>query len=628
MAANYTHRAVNTLFIVLALLPNPVGAVVCPPGVPHFRYVGDVANDARCTDNDIQSAINNTVCPGTFIVVSREHTYTAQHLSVSGKSFTMSATGDGIGCGNLPGATDSGSGNPPTVPLVTISGNGSQSVFDISGNSNVTFQYLEITGGGGDSGSHGGGINFHGSGSLTVDTSTIDLNHSGFGGGIEMNGIEDSVLTLAANAIIVSNTASGNGGGINIEGFAQLLAVHPFTLIGFNHAPNGKGGGIAAVSGARIDLGSPGFNALPVVNGNDAARGGGISLQNTGDGPVTAILFSTDPLHPVSLAGNFASQVGGAIYLQPNVDNDFTSVCAADFRLDGNIAPDGAAIFADADFPGIGDTPASYEVAFNKNFCPSSFVSQPCAAGVACNTVDDNVTADGANHPKPGAIISLSASFEGSVDGDRFEMRGNAAANAIRAVDAELHVTNCLIADNALSAETFRVSNGGNGDSAYAPQSSVQNCTIANNAHNSGSVIHTDYDFSLADAIVDQPVMSTLSTGGTPTITAHFVLAADPTGLAAAPDIFPGEPTFVNGSAGNYRLRAVIQAGFVSASAGIDNAPSATGDDHDLDGNPHDQDVPLVPNLFGVRDLGCYEAQPIPDRIFGDAFGDAISLVR
>ena len=346
--------------LALALAGSQVFALCPPPGLPPpSRYVGDVATDSKCTDNDIQSAINNAACPNTFIVISREHTYTQQHLSINNKSIIFTATGNGVAC-NAGGGSTGGGGSTPTAPLVTISGNGSQSVFDIGGNSSVTFQFLEVTGGGGDSDSHGGGIDFNGTGSLTIDTSTIDVNHSGNGGGIEMNGNGGSAtLTLKAYSIIESNTAAGNGGGINIEGNAELMVAEPFTLIGFNHAPNGKGGGVAVVGPARADIGSPGFNGLPVLDANDAALGGAISIEAVNDGDDAFVtLVSTDAENPVTLSGNFASRAGGAVYALPLSDffsSAVAELCAADFRIDGNAAPEGAAIFGDVDTSSSGD---------------------------------------------------------------------------------------------------------------------------------------------------------------------------------------------------------------------------------------------------------------------------------
>jgi len=78
------------------------------------------------------------------------------------------------------------------------------------------------------------------------------------------------------------------------------------------------------------------------------------------------------------------------------------------------------------------------------------------------------------------------------------------------------------------------------------------------------------------------------------------------------------DPLFIdatNASVGerDYHLRAYVQNGSVVASPAIDFAPPVAGDDRDLDDKPYDQDVPLVSDYQGV---------------FGDAFGDPLSLVR
>jgi hypothetical protein len=619
------------LFIAAASRPAAAAAdVVCSPFVPHTRVVGNKAVDTSCDDDSIQSAINNTVCPNTTVYLTAERDYTGQHVTIQDKSLTIfgstatSCSGGGIGAAGAQAAA-------PTAPVATITGNGSQSVFDISGTSNVTFQYVEITGGGGGAGSHGGGIDFVGAGSLTIDTSTIDLNHANFGGGIEMNGSGGSAtLTLNAYSVIESNTASGNGGGVNIEGTARLTATAPFTTIGLNHAPNGKGGGIAVVGPAQADIGSPGYVEVPVLNGNDAALGGALSVQAVNDAqPGYANLFTTDPAHPVAVVGNFASQAGGAIYVKPHSSlfGDLAPAYAAavEARLDGNAAPEGAAVYLDNDAVAFG-TIGSSVFYFNNGLVGAAVGGAvPCGSDVVCNTISGNQTVDGANQPTAGAVIFTNGDAQAFMF--RVAMRSNAGAHALRLLDDVHEIGKCLIADNAFGAETIRVEHPGAGGSL-----TVDSCTIANNAHNSGSVIYTEDDLTLTHSILDQPAMSSLDTNGGPSVNAHFVLAADPTGLPAQEDIVQGEPLFVDPDDAtvarrDYHQVAYIASGSVTSSYGIDFAPAVSGDDRDLDGNPYDQDVPAAPDHLGDRDLGCYEAQPIADRVFADAFGDPVWLV-
>jgi predicted outer membrane repeat protein len=604
--------------------------VTCSPFVPHTRSVGNMSSDASCTDDTLQAAIDNTVCPNTTIFVTQEHSYSAVHLNVQDKSITLSGTTAscaGVG-GTRPADTTAAT---PTAPVVTLdgTGNGGQSVLTIRGSSNVTLQFLELTHGSGASGSHGGGVDFNGTGSLTLDTSTIDSNSANFGGGIEINGNGGAAtLTLKPNSLILSNTATANGGGINIEGTAQLLAVQPSTLIGFNHAPSGKGGGVAVVAPARADIGSPGLGTLGVIYGNDAAMGGGLSAQavdtSQPDGFIN--LFSTDPLQPVAVESNFAAQGGGAIYLKPVMDFGGAVArvyaCAEDFRLDDNAAPEGAAIFSDFDKNLLGSGPVGVDVHLNHSVCGATPGAVHCAAGTACNTLNGNLARDAANHPTAGSVVFIHYS-DGSTSLNRFAMRNSSGAHAIRTISASPVISECLLADNDFSAETLRFEDDGNGGGV-----DMNFCTIANNTHNSGSIVHTEVGLDLTRSILDQPAMSSLNVGGTPSVTAHFVLATDPTGLPASADIIQGEPIFADAANGNYRLQVFSIGAVVTASLGVDAAPLLSGQTQDLDGNPRDQDVPAVPNVSGVGDFGAYEAQPILDRIFADAFGDAISLVQ
>jgi predicted outer membrane repeat protein len=157
---------------------------------------------------------------------------------------------------------------------------------------------------------NGGGINFTGAQSWTLPNTTIVSNTAAFGGGISVTA---GTLTLDTNTLVEGNIATGDGGGINVDGRGRLIAAKPQTLVYFNHAANGRGGGIN-LSGARADIGSPGFSGVPVVYMNDAVRGGGIAAV-AGANPASVRLFTTDATQPVSIIANSALD-GGGIYLQ------------------------------------------------------------------------------------------------------------------------------------------------------------------------------------------------------------------------------------------------------------------------------------------------------------------------
>jgi len=336
----------------------------------------------------------------------------------------------------------------------------------------------------------------------------------------------------------------------------------------------------------------------------------------------------------VVVADNVASIEGGGIYLKALAQTSEVSnavLCADAFHIDGNSAPDGSAIYSDTD-SSSGASPKGGIVSIG----PSAFCSAPpaaavsSAAGLPCNTLSVNVTQDSSSltagsivGAQDGSLILASAATS------RFEMRNNTSGHAfgLTGVSSALHT--CLIAGNTFSAETFVIDSTGNGF-----DTTVVNCTIANNANNSGSVFRTGQNLTIDATIIDQPSMAAVSTVGTPAIFADDVLAADSTGLPVQANIVQGEPMFRNvvagdfHAAGDYHQQVFKIGNQVTASLGIDFAPPVAGDDRDLDGNPYDQDVPAVADFQGVRDLGCYEAQPITDRVFGDAFGDPPSLVH
>ena len=350
-------------------------------------------------------------------------------------------------------------------------------------------------------------------------------------------------------------------------------------------------------------------------------------------------MFSTSATQPVLVSNNKATSVGGAFYLKPDAQNDVNTsatLCAYNYRIDSNTAPDGAAIYADSDDGNVRLYGSS--VYFNPgNDCgpesPASLGAVACAVGTPCNEVSDNDAVDGVGNPS-GAIISMNTYLALAIE--RLEMRGNHAAQMITADDPWGPTTNylhgCLIADNHSAHELIHSDSGYSGDAL-----TIANCTLANNTIDNGYAIYAVNLFTLTDTIIDQPGIYTMDHVESDCETAPCMLSAsylmsnDISTLPSSSNILaisPGDPLFVDSANGNYHLPAYQQNGVI-ASRAIDFAPTVSGNAaHDLDGNAYDQDVPAVPDLYGSRDLGAYEAVPITDRVFADAFGDRISLVH
>jgi predicted outer membrane repeat protein len=602
------------LLALLTLLPSGHAFAFCSPFTGHIR-VG--ADSAHCQANDIQSAINMAgVCP-VVIDITREHTYTNQQLTINDKYITFQGWGDGVTCADIPNEFGFPSYTPPasTAPLVTLNGSGGGRVLTITGNSNVGLHNLTITGGQTDDGASGGGISFDGQGSLYLINSLINLNHGGFGGAINVNGSSGPTnLFLMDYTQILANTAAVSGGGIRIEGSTRMYALRPSTWIGFNHAPNGYGGGLEVLGPARADIGSPGYNGVGVISYNDAAYGGGIDILTFNDQADAIVrLFTTDPNNPVQISSNSASHTGGAVYLKPWIDGSgsgYSMLCAYDFRMNNNVAQEGAAIYGDADYS-LNYTNGA-EIALNANPlyfgsgpAPACVLTEPptalgavaCKAGVPCNEFVGNTAANQSGQPTAGSTILLQSFSD--LEGDRFSARHNAGAHVLRELgnnNTTATLTNCLFADNTLTQELIALTDG---DQARL---SVNSCTVAGNMIGAPYAFLAPRYFSLKNSIVDQPGRATVDPAITDGNYAAHVLTNDRSTLPDTVYIHLGAPSFIDAAHGDYHL--------MHSSLGVDNAPvDPKVPGLDLDRRTRVVDLPDMPNAFGPMDLGAYEVQ-------------------
>jgi len=605
----YLHIAFSAA--ALLLVANDAAAF-CSAGVVYEVYVGDKASDSTCTYNSIQEALDATYACPTTIRITRMHTYTTQHLTLTGttKPLTLQGEADGVTCYQLAHCLPRGGCHADTTqPLVTIDGNNTAgSVLTITGNSTLTLRDLTITRGAAAASAAGGGILFNGTGALALDTTTVSLNDAGYGGGIDVNGNGGAAtLTLDANSLVIYNTAEHDGGGIRLTGQARLFALQPQTYIFQNHADNGYGGGIAVVGPAQADIGSPGYNGAPVIDSNTAAYGGGIGMDAAPDNAdVTTRIFSVDAKHPVQVSNNTASHTGGGVWMHPfisGISNTevYPAFCAFDFRIDHNIAQEGTAIYSDTD-SSVGNGNVGGFASLNSTFLGTCSSPEPvaslgavrCAAGVACNTLNGNVAEDNSNTPKPGSVILIQDT--GTLNGARFAMRDNTGQHAIRTLDGQVTLDTCLIADNTLTAEMLRFENDGTAD-GYA---TIDGCTVVNNSDAGAPVIYSAYQLKLTDSIIDELGINTLNYAGPGAgLNVSGVLATDISTLPSAAGIDQGQPLYVDAANKDYHLQPT--------STGVDFAPGKGG--QDLDGNPRDVNLSGVPGNPTPRDIGAYERQ-------------------
>ena len=576
---------------------------------PPTLHVGVSSN---CQYHTLADVIAATPSAGWQIQV--EGNLTDQHATIANKNLAI-----------LPGLCPNSTGTVPTQ--VTISGAGSTNapVLTITGTSSVHLIGLVISGGH-SGGIDGGGISYNGSGILTLTTVTVSGNTANYGGGINFKGNGGAAeLHINHDTIISANIATVSGGGIRVEGTATLFMLAPNSTVAFNHADGGYGGGIEVIGPAQANIGSPG-DGVAAIFSNQAARGGGIAaVSGLGDYDGSVLrLFTTDAFNPVRVEGNAATVNGGGIYASPS-SQGAGEICLFNFRIDSNYAKEGAALYANT-FNDFGENDVNMNDSYNCDV--SQFASVACDPSVACNTIHGNVAEDVSNGYTPTTGAALLLQSGNHFRAHQIDVRGNHGGYALRVVGntstpafyTTASLSNCIFADNAVTAQLILSSSG-------TVHLNLSNCTLAHDQIGGSHVIYAEDTFSLNDSIIDEPGIPALQFSGSASgLGGLHNLANDPSGLAGGPTIVTGEPTFVDAANGDYRLNVVRQGGTVFASLGVDYAPAVTGDDRDIRTLPFDQDVPSVANRFGVRDLGAYEMQPYPDRIFVDSFGDPVRL--
>ena len=532
------------------------------------------------------------------ILVADNQAYANQALAIDGMSITI----EGVPACNYVQP----SGN------TTINGGSGHSVLTIRGDSHVRLKNLTISGGHPSDSAAGGGIDFAGTGALTIDHTTISSNHAGYGGGINFNGSGGvAYLGFGTETQILSNTATTSGGGVRIEGNAVLTITAPQVWLAFNEAVGGYGGGLEVIGPARADLGSPGYRIAEyagLVYENSALYGGGVAIFGGSGASQHAIvrLFATDAANPVMIRANSAAQTGGGVYLQPDAgpNQSFATLCGIDYRLTDNTAQEGSAIYADEDSTSLDGYTGSFislrpytdNADCTQVALPSNVVA---CTSESCNSIDHNVAQNTAGQATAGSTILMQTFAMGSFD--RLRLRNNTGEHALRLVGGGgafettiASVSNALLVGNVMRNELVLADSG--------TDLTVKNATFTGNQSPSGVVIRANGRLTVGESIFAQGPASSVLFGGSPSnLDLDYILSMETASLASGTHVVQGDPSFVDVAQGDYHLRP--------NSLAIDAAPPVAGDDRDLDGNPHDQDVASVPDQDGDRDLGAYERQ-------------------
>jgi len=582
----------HRLSFVACLLAVPLLSLTRPAAA--VQYVGP-----NCTIKRIQDAIGKESPPQIIYVAPGTYNETVG-ISYAGSVTITGGYTQGCAAGSPGGDT-------------TISGMGLTSrVVTVTGNSDLKLSNLTIRDGANGPDGTAGGIGFFGYGKLTLESVFLSNNTAGYGAGLGVSPTAHTEVMLSSGTFIGGNTAIHDGGGIHIDGDTRLFVVDAQTNIYSNHADNGNGGGIDIVGPARADINS-------IIVGNTAMYGGGISVIAGSNGAAVVRIYTADPQSAGGVAVNFASQAGGGAYLKPfnNTGSAHSAaLCAYNFLINGNTAPNAAAIYASVDQPFSSSPLTGSQVFLNTDSNSTEFQCNPepvsalggvaCADGTGCNQISNNDAADGTGSPTGGSTIVMQDG--GRLQADRVSLKNNSSGSVLSTIDNgsgnSTSLTNCLFADNSVTYELISAVH----NSFHSM--SLNHCTLAHNTIGGNNVIHTQSSFTLNDSIVAENKPTLEYAGPIGGLSLNYILSNDVSTLSACVGCFTGDPQFVSVADRDYHLQ--------STSPALDHAPVTPGLDLDLDGKPRNTDLP-VPNVNGPSDLGAYERQP-DDRIFANGF--------
>ena len=487
---------------------------------------------------------------------------------------------------------------------------------------------------------YGGGVLVLGTGRLTVNGSTINENVARTsGGGVYVKGEGGSVNVYLEQGVALSgNTAldavagqnHGDGGGMFLAN-AALEWSGADGEMWLNTAVD-MGGGLYLTDGASADiftrgrLNPPSGQYHAAIYANTAKRGGGIATVATQDDRhVVLLLSSHDGETSQIIAGNRATERGGAIYakaFRPTLDaGGFARAvaCLRDVRMSANSAPRGAAYYSERDVTAVNRSVSNrlyFVSTFSGGGCPvtggGSANPRTCASTGAqsrnCNLVDSNVS-------NPGRIFEIEGTSEEAayVVIDRTRFYANQAQQLVYASDgAGLRITRSILDQNQVTGHLIQITE--------ANDLRIDHNTIADNIIGEPTMMRGDSvdgdDFSFTHNIVAQPDRQTLLINGSAQPSIGVVrnnLSNDANLNVIDRSNLTGAPIFNHGL-GAYSLHP--------SSPGVDYFASTEQPPRDFNFKVG-VDLPTVPNAPGaVHDIGARELQSAggPDALFLNGF--------
>lgn len=582
-----------------------------------------VGGDDACNYTSIQAAVDAAQAhddgDGTdYIRIANTGSYTAQAIDIGGQDLVL--------IGGYATCAD----NAPTGST-TLSGAGGASdasVLRITGSGVRVLSNLLITNGGYST--YGGGIDYQGTGAVVLHDVGVANNSAANGGGIAVRASNGpAYLELQSNTAVANNYAGSNGAGIYVDGGGYdgsdtiLRIVEDNIALTLNEA-GGKGGALYIKGRTRASIGSPGFGISGLVFNNKAQDGGGMAVESSfgieggaDDFPVVDV-FTTDAQRPARFSGNQATGRGGAIYTRGYYSFrsfEHADVNIYDYRIDGNTAGDGAAIYVahDSNFAG---TDAGSFVKMTALPYPPPEGAVPCATNTACRLIDGNSAGSG------GSVIVVDSDSELTMR--RSTVRDNAGEFTLRlqgsSTSRHSEIVDSLIVNNANGASNVHIA-GGSADvrifrSTIAGNSTTQPRAIdvtdaSSEVEMRQSIVEPYYGL-----VMEYPDGANFS----PNVHTSENIVTDRNSMAGDDQTSVGvvSPRFVDPPY-DYRLRPGSQAvDFAGAAPSFGTA--------DVDNRARDRDLGGKPNFWGPRDAGALELQSFYNLALNGGFDTNIRI--
>jgi len=355
--------------VILTLLALAFSAIgVTPAYADSTIIVNSTADnttpDSSCTLREaIANADNNAATHAECIAGSGNDTILF-HSSLGTATITLGS--------QLPTIADGAGLTIDGNNRITLSGNNSVRVFNVTGGGALTLQNISVTDGGVTNGS---GLRNSSGGTVTITHSVFSNNR--FGSGVENWG----TLTILRSAFL-NNTATTDGGGVWNSG-TLTIANSTFS----NNSAN-YGGGVMNNSGTATILNS-------TFSGNSVTyNGGGVFTWNSGASPPTTTIRNTILANSAAGYEDCWNHATGTLISDHNII-ETTSTCAsiASLTSDPNL---GSLAGSPAYFPLNAGSPAI-----------DAGDDAVCAAAPVSNTSQNGLTRPQGMHCDIGSVEAL-----------------------------------------------------------------------------------------------------------------------------------------------------------------------------------------------------------------------------